>query len=195
MLPLLAPQEYFCPSHTSSRPHKPSRAARVPHPPPKPHPGPGTWNPSLHLSCRQPPRLMKSHPRQTPQIAGPPPWSAGVLGRVARKGGGIKKEGFRALPGSLQGPLHFQGHMSFLTPQSPKCTHTNPRRSPSDHVGLPLISKDCPQGYPLPKGPSGFPIPLPSWPCSQASGPWPEAESQGPSIAKAKGAALLCSQH
>lgn len=37
MLPLLAPQEYFCPSLTSSRPHKPSRAARVPHRPPYRH--------------------------------------------------------------------------------------------------------------------------------------------------------------
>lgn len=41
--------------------------------------GAGTWNPSLRLSCRRPPRLMKSRPRPTPPTAGPPPWSAGGL--------------------------------------------------------------------------------------------------------------------
>lgn len=134
MLPLLAPQEYFCPSHTSSKPHKSSRAARIPSIPTTPHqPGHLESLPAFVLPAASSPDEESSSSdssdcrSSTMERSGP--------GESGKEGRRDRKEGFRALPGSLQGPLHFQGHMSFLTPQSPKCTHTNPHRSPSDHVG------------------------------------------------------------
>lgn len=98
--------------------------------------------------------------------------------------GGTDKErrGLRPVP---QRSLHPQGHMGFPIPRPPKRTHADPpRRSlwpggaccPSPSTAPAAISLRDPW----------LPTPLPSWPCSQASGPWADTGLQGPSIAKGR---------
>lgn len=108
------------------------------------------------MSCRQPPRLMKNHPRRTPQIAGPPPWSAGGLGRVARKR--RKRREVRALLGPCRVPSTSRA-TELNTTTSKMYPYKSSYEVPLTTWGLPAIFKGCLQGHPLPKGPSSPHIP------------------------------------
>lgn len=66
---------------------QPGPASSPPHPPCSLPEGPGTWSPSQHWSSQRPPRPTKSRLRRIPPTAGPPPWSAGGLGRAAGEAG------------------------------------------------------------------------------------------------------------
>lgn len=110
-------------------------------------------------------------------------------GRAARKG----RKGGQGSARALQCAISSTPRATWsVTPRFPKPPTQTLRGSPSARWGLPPISPSTAPRPPLPKGSSGSPHPLPSGRCSQASGPWPEAGPQGPSIAKAKGAALFC---
>lgn len=75
---------------------------------------------------------------------------------------------------------------SSLTPRPPKHTQANPpRRFLWPGGACRLSPSTAPVATPSLREP-WLPPPLPSWPSSQASGPWPKTGPQGPSIAKGR---------